>query len=347
MNKISYAIGIFIILATAVAGYVLGSGSTPSGYAGAAYGAAIIMILLIILFPLTSLAYLFNWQHLFRQSQAITKWQVFKAAFFFLIAALIAIAWGAESWNRNSLEFLLIVSALPILLFGVINIVSYFRSNSYEITRKRKIELACFIIPALLVAGFITAYAYKSHWFEIAKKESELHECNQKLAERAQHQIDSQMNAIAKNAYLENMNYYKRLPKRHFELFLYMLDTEEVLERNEYNEYFKEYYKEHNKRFNLPNAPWTLEIISRLDDPKPQIILTGKSDNKGFIQANLANYPEVRVALQKGRSLRITTAQGSAILEGRKINSGELVLSGISGTFLDAHPAYSCPDTHK
>jgi phosphosulfolactate phosphohydrolase-like enzyme len=72
-------------------------------------------------------------------------------------------------------------------------------------------------------------------------------------------------------------------------------------------------------------------------------VLTGLSDDEGFIQADLANYPQVRKALENGKTLRITTANGSGLLAAGKINNGEVLLRAIMDSFVPAKPMLNCP----
>ena len=86
-----------------------------------------------------------------------------------------------------------------------------------------------------------------------------------------------------------------------------------------------------------------MHIINSIDDATPELVLTGLSDNEGFIKADLANYPQVRKALENGKTLRITNANGSGLLEAAKINNGEVLLRAMMDTYLPKNPVINCP----
>ncbi len=257
MRKASYFIWVFIITLIAIAAGIQyfpadASHATSSNMAYMGIGAAIAMIFFIALFPLASLAYLLNWQALFKQTTPISKWRYVEALLFFIPALLIGSLWAMEVWGKNEwVTLLAAASALPIIIFGVINFVYFIRNKNMRAGQSLSV-LVCFFAPAMLVVIYLSV--------------------------------------------------------------------------------------------NYAHAAWKLEIISRFQDLKPQLVLAGVSDKTVRIKADLMAYPEVRKALEQGRTLRLSNAVGSSLLELREINSGELILYGMGNSFKYAQPKFTCQD---
>lgn len=300
-------------------------------------GAALTSLFLLILFPLVSLAYLFNWQHLLHkismsETSKVSVWRKVEAILFFVPALCVGYLWAINVGQKNDfLTLLATISALPIVLFGVLNGFKHFSKNAQATARSKKYVLLFFIAPALLLVGYIGVCYYQNSQQQLAANLQKIADCNQHYLDKIQHQQDRQNDEIIKRANLEDADYYKKLPKRPFELAL-------LLSYGADNNY------EENLKLNVPNAAWTLEILSLENNHiKSQLLLTGQSNAKGLIQADLA-YPQVRNALVQGRSLRLSTAKGSVLLQAYQVNSGELVLRAIGDTFLDKHPVNLCND---
>jgi hypothetical protein len=346
VRKSSYFIWLLILASGAfIAGIELfpkgASQATSANMAYMGLGAVLASLFLIILFPLVSLAYLFNWQHLLHQTSKpdatkVSSWRFVEAILFFVSALCVGYLWASNAWQQNDFITLLeAISTLPIVLFGVLNGFKCFSKNAQATARSKKIVLVFFITPAILLAGFIGVCYYQNYQQQLAANQQKIADCNQRYRGRIQHQLDRQYEEIIKSDNLEDADYYKKLPKRPFELSLYLSYGLPA--------YSGDSTDYENLKLHEPNAAWTLEILSVENNHiKPQLVLTGKSDAKGLIQADLANYPQVRSALEHGRSLLLGIAKGSVLLQGYKENSGELVLGVIGDSFLDKHPVNLC-----
>ena len=160
MRKASYLIWLLIFL---VGFYIAGleffpksaSQATSANMAYMGVAAALTIFLMIGLFPLVTLAYLLNWKDLFNQAGTVSAWRYFEAIMFVIPALLVGYLWVENTWAINQLiTMLAAVSALPIILFGVVNVIQYWRSKEYK-TLRRNVELAYFVVPALLMVAYL------------------------------------------------------------------------------------------------------------------------------------------------------------------------------------------------
>ncbi len=338
MRKASYFIWVFIITLIVIAAGIEyfptdASHATSSNMAYMGIGAAIAMIFFIALFPLASLAYLLNWQALFKQTTSISKWRYVEAVLFFIPALLIGLLWAMEVWGKNEwVTLLAAASALPIIIFGAINFVYFIRNKNTRAGQTLTV-IVCFIAPAMLVIIYLSINFAQQMQQKAEAKVQALNECNQHQKENILSQIEEQKNIIAQNATSEITSQYKKFPQRPIALSTSMSESA-LYGLNE----------KERANINIANTAWKLEIISRFQDLNPQLVLAGVSDKTGRIKADLKAYPEVRKALEQGRTLRLSNAVGSSLLELREINSGELILYGMGNSFKYAQPKFTCQD---
>jgi hypothetical protein len=339
MRKLSYIILVLIVAAWLFLNYSdtpqAQATATSAGMADMGIYAAVAGFQLLAAFPIVTLAYLLNWQHLFKTVK-VSKLRFFEAVLFLAIALVIAFAWLNTIYGANPfIQFLGMIGALPILIFGVVNLIGYLKLTSRVANTLRKVECSFFAIPALFIFLFIGLCFYNANISAKQEKIMAIKACEEAFVATVEHQINRQKEEIWQSSDLQHSKYYKNLPKRSFELFLFLSDTA--------NANNNESYDALNKRINLKQAAWSLHIITSIDDAAPELVLTGLSDDEGFIQADLANYPQVRKALENGKTLRITTANGSGLLAAGKINNGEVLLRAIMDSFVPAKPMLNCP----
>jgi hypothetical protein len=344
MRKLSYLIWLFILSAWAFIQYTDAPHSqataTSAGMASMGVYAAIAGFIVLAAFPLITLAYLFNWQDLFKSSHVSnilrgSKLRLFEAILFLIPAIAVALAWFHTIYSANSfIQLLGVVSALPIFVFGIVNLISYLKLSSQSINTMRKVELTFFALPALLITLFFGLCFYNAQISAQQDKVAAKKACEEAFVATVEHQINRQKQHILESANFKNSQYYKNLPNRPMELFLFVSDAAEI-DTSESDEMKKD-------RINLKQAAWSLHIITSIDDAAPELVLTGFSDSEGFIQADLAKYPQVRKALENGKTLRITTQKGSALLQAGKVDSGELLLRAIMDSYVPAKPILNC-----
>jgi hypothetical protein len=339
MRKLSYLIWLFIFSASAFFQFTSSpkgqATATSAGMADMGVYAAIASFMILAIFPLVSLAYLLNWQH-FYQSRRVSgvnhssKWRLFEAIVFLLLALIIAFVWFKMIYGANPLIQLFgVVGALPILIFGIVNLINYLKAPPQTTNTMRKVELGFFVIPAFIITLFFGLCFYNAQQSAQQDKKMAKMACEEAFADKVAHQINRQKEEI-----FENSQYYKNLPKRPIELFLFISDADDFDSRES---------DEANKnRINLKQSAWSLHIITSIDDAAPELVLTGLSDSEGFIKADLAKYPQVRKALENGKTLRITTENGSALLQAGKVNSGELLLRAVMDSYVPAKPVLNC-----
>jgi hypothetical protein len=165
MRKISYLmwfllfiIYVLYIILVPVPTAVRAPGNMASIGAGIGNSLVFVLTVLMVIFPIASLAYLFNWRAAFRKDSPLSVGHQSEAVIFFLIAALTGFASAFAALGANSIFYwIFCFGCLPIFIFGITNLINYFRIDKLDHSKRKKIELALFAGVAVLLGVLVSA----------------------------------------------------------------------------------------------------------------------------------------------------------------------------------------------
>jgi hypothetical protein len=139
-------------------------------------GLVFVLTVLMVIFPIASLAYLFNWRAAFRKDPPLSVGHQSEAVIFFLIAALTGFGGAFAALGANSVFYwVFCFGCLPIFIFGVSNLINYLRIDKPDRSKRRKIELALFAGVALLL-GVVVSASFQMSGARLANIPSEFSE---------------------------------------------------------------------------------------------------------------------------------------------------------------------------
>ena len=231
MRKLSFGIWLFIALVWAFNQFTNAlqadispsqASATIAGMANIGVYEAIAGFIMLALFPLVTLAYLLNWQHLFtfiqtskRLSKRTSKRRMFEAIIFLMPALVIAWAWLNKVYSANAfIQLLALLGTLPLVIFAVINVINYCQLPAQSINRLRKGELVFFTLPVLCLCLFFGIGFYQTQIRAQQDVVMAKAACEDAFTATVTHQINRQKDEIIQSASLQHTQYYKNLPKK-------------------------------------------------------------------------------------------------------------------------------------